>query len=1003
MKKILLLSAFLASVFVTSAQNKVNGSVKGKLADTVYKETFSEASVSVVRQDSSIAGYGLANAKGEFEVKDLDTGSYRVIISFQGFAQINRRFRITADSSTYDFGQIYMDKASVMLNEVIVEAAPIIIKKDTVEFRAGAFKTAPNSSAEDLLKKIPGMEVDKEGNVKAQGEDIQKVYVDGKEFFGNDPKLATKNITADMIESVQVFDDMSDQAKFSRIDDGSRAKTINIKLKKESRKGYFGRGSIGVGDQGRYTSNLTFNKFKDTRRFSLVAGSNNLNRQSFNFNDIVTTMGGIGGGGNQGGGGFRAGGGGFGGGGGGIRMGGGGFGGGGFGGGGNTGINRSTSVGINYTDKIGPKIDYTASYFFSDSKNRTEQESLTETRLLNRQREDTTTFGDVRSMSTNNNQNHRFNLRMEYYIDSNNSVLYTPSVTLQKSNRFSEDTTTSYSESVKYPRHLALSGITRNTNEREGVNINNNFLYRHKFSKLGRTFTLGVNNSINKSDGSGATFSPLTFYNPDGSIRSVRQRDLENIQTTKSSNNVVSASYTEPIGNNKILEFNYAYTNNHSTSDRRAYDYNQATKDYDVVNLAQTNYTENDFLAHRLGTNFRVQTEKYNFQLGGAIQNSDMSNRSIRALTGKDEKVKQSYTNLFPTANFTYNFSRTKNLRFFYRGRTNQPNVSQLQPVPDVTNPLQVRYGNPNLNQEFNNNFNVGYNSFNASTSRYLNFNINLGQVSNKIVNSIDSIAPAIYKDGFTVDSPGVLHYLPVNLNGAYNAFGSVTLGIPFKKMKGSSVNASTSGSYNRDVSMLYKQINFTTSMTISQSLGVNLDFKSKLNLGLRARVSYNNVHYSLTQGRNASSNTKYFLQTYTTDVNYYITKSLILATDFDYIINSGLAEGFNQAVPLWNASLAQQIFKKKNGEIRFSVNDIMNQNRSITRSASENYIVDTRSMVLKRYFLLTFTYNLNRLGNAANMQNQRGNQQFQRGMDRGGGMGGERRFDRGGGGGFRD
>src|SRR5687768_250896 len=291
MKKVYLLLAFLAIVFGAVAQNRVNGVVKGRLTDTVYKETFSEASVSVLRQDSSIAGYGLANSRGEFEVKNLDSGNYRLIVSFQGFAQVNRQFKLSADKSTYDFGQLHMEKASVMLNEVIVEAAPIIIKKDTVEFRAGAFKTAPNSSAEDLLKKIPGMEVDKEGNVKAQGEDIQKVYVDGKEFFGNDPKLATKNITADMIESVQVFDDMSDQAKFSRIDDGSRAKTINIKLKKESRKGYFGRGSLGVGDQGRYVASLTFNKFKDTRRLSVVGGSNNINRQTFNFSDIVTNMG----------------------------------------------------------------------------------------------------------------------------------------------------------------------------------------------------------------------------------------------------------------------------------------------------------------------------------------------------------------------------------------------------------------------------------------------------------------------------------------------------------------------------------------------------------------------------------------------------------------------------------------------------------------------------------------------------------------------------------------
>ena len=251
------------------------------------------ATVSVLKADSSVAGFILSNAKGEFEVKDLDTGSFRLMVSFQGFANVNRKFTITKDKTVYDFGNITLDKSSVMLNEVVVEAAPISVSKDTTEFRASAFKTVPNSTAEDLLKKLPGVEVDKDGNVKAHGEDIQKVYVDGKEFFGTDPKLATKNITAEMIESVQVFDDMSDQAKFTHVDDGSRAKTINIKLKKNMRKGYFGRATVGAGTDDRYQANLTVNAFKGDRRMSLIGASNNLNQQGTNFRDIVTTMGGF--------------------------------------------------------------------------------------------------------------------------------------------------------------------------------------------------------------------------------------------------------------------------------------------------------------------------------------------------------------------------------------------------------------------------------------------------------------------------------------------------------------------------------------------------------------------------------------------------------------------------------------------------------------------------------------------------------------------------------------
>lgn len=934
MRIFLLLAVFGCLGFAGFAQT--NGSIKGKVTDSLFKQDLSEATISIMlAKDSTPVSFAIADAKGNFQIKDLDTGLYRVLITFQGYTPFSKTFMISKEFKSLDLGTIYMEKQNVMLDAVIVERPPISIKKDTVEFNAGSFKTKPNATAEDLLKKLPGVQVDKDGNVKAQGEDVPKVLVDGKEFFGNDPKLATKNITADMIESVQVFDDMSDQAKFTRIDDGSRSKTINIKLKKDRRKGYFGRAMAGAGSEGRYEATMSFNRFNGDRRISVLAGSNNLNKQGFSFNDIVTSMGGFG---------SRGGGGGFGG----MRFGSPGN----FGGGGG-GIAKNSSVGANYSDKWGSKIDVTGSYFFSNSDSRNERSSLRQSFFDG----DSVTYQDQFSVSRNKNQNHRFNLRMEYYIDSMNSLLYTPTFTIQHSETESRDTISTRAAKPGL-NFLALEGVTRNENQRDGRNLNNNLLYRHRFKKFGRTFTLGFNNSVNSSDGEGINFAPYTFYNPDSSIASRRLQDLKSFQETRSVNNVVSTSYTEPIGKNKILELNYAYTNNHSKSDRRAFDFNNATGKYDIVNATQTNYFENDYLSHRIGTNFRVQGIKYSFQLGMGVQLSELSNYSRRMRVNRPDTItntSQDFKNFFPTANFNYNFAKTKTLRINYRGRTNQPSISQLQDVPDFSDPLYVRTGNPNLRQEFSNNIGINYNSFNPATFRFVSANINFEQTANKIVNSIDTLGK------------GVQLSRPVNMNGTFRTSSFVTLGMPLRgKLKGSNVNFNNSISYNRDVNLLNKQKNILNSLTLTQTIGINLDIKQKFNMGLNASLSYSKATYSVQQ----NLNTKYFTQTYSADLSYTTKTNTIISTDFDYFINTGRADGYNQALPLWNAYIAQQVFKKKNGEIRFSINDILNQNQSISRSVGDNYIVDTRTMVLQRYFMLTFTYNLNRAG-----QPQRGQQ----------------------------
>lgn len=896
------------------------GTVKGKLTDSTH-QSVSNATVAVVlKKDSSLVGYTLSGEKGSFELKNLAIGDYQLFISFTGYEVYNKAFSITAANRISDMGVITMKPEFKTLTGVVVtDKSPVKMNGDTISFKANAFNSKPDATVEDVLKKIPGIQVQKDGTIRAMGEQVQKVYVDGKEFFGNDPKMATKNLTADMVDQIQVFDDMSEQARFTKIDDGSRTKSINIKLKKDKRKGDFGRATVGAGSESRYEGNFSFNHFRGDQRISLVGSANNTNKLSYTFTDYSSSGGASqfsSGGGATGSGMINA------------------------SGGSSGGISRPLSVGLNFNDTWGPKVDFRGSYFYTDNSNILIQNKFRRNTFPGDSASETTTYSNIH----NANKTHRVNARVEYFIDSVNSILYTANFGVQQYKGLTIDTSVTFSDGTS--KYMATEVRTNKHDDRDGVNYSGELLYRRKFKRAGRTFTLGWRNNKGDNESEGYNISPITAYNSNGSVASFFNLNQKAFQENESGGNTISASYTEPIDRNKLFELNYAYSGSNNISDKKTYDYNSGSGKYDQLNSQLTNYFDYTNISNRAGFNFRHQLKKFNYQVGLGYQISSMENRSITSSTGKDTTVHQRFTNLFPTANINYAITRSKSIKVYYRGRTNAPSVTQLQDVADVSNPLVIKTGNPSLKQEFINNVNVNYNSFALASQRFFSASVSVNYTGNKIVNSIDSLNAV------------TIVYKPENMNGSFSGSGTASLNFPVKKIKGLNVNLTNMMYLSRDANLLYKQKNFTTLFQVNQSIGINYG-KDKFDLAVSSAFVYNVAAYEVEEG----SNTTYFNQAYSADLTYRFKNRFFVLTDVDYYISSGRSAGYNQDVFLWNVSFAKKFFQTNTLEIKFTIYDILKQNDGINRIIGENYYEDVRSNVVPRFFMITASYNLNRFG----------------------------------------
>lgn len=940
MKKIyLIVVATMLSAFAANAQK---GSVRGILQDSLSSLALTDATVSLVDlKDSSLISFTLTDENGRFEIKNIAPGDYHLMASFTGLQTLKRKFTMGPEGADVEMGFVKMSRFYKTLDEIVItDDAPVKVKGDTLAFRADAFKTKPNATVEDLLKKLPGVQVDRDGVVKAQGETVQKVYVDGKEFFSNDPKLATKNLTADMVDQVEVYDDMSEQAKFNGIDDGSRTKAINLKLKKDKKKGTFGRAYAGIGTNDRYDAGITTNSFKGATQAWLLAKANNINNMSFTMND---NMGMFGSGGFSGNGGGGVPGGGGGGGGPMMVMSGGPRGGMTMGGGapnsgqGASGLISTWQAGVNYRDIWSPSLNVNGSYFANSANRENLGKSFRQSSFsnfqINRQQE---------TFSRSENNNHRFNFNLAWQIDSFNSIIFTPNVSTQKSQSFSEDTVASFLVNSAGSSYKQSTIHTLRNSEGDGYNMNNNLIWRKKFRRSGRTLSVNLAQYVNNNDRVAYSLDDQRNFASNGSMVSSLYRDYMNNTDSRNSNYTVSTSYTEPIGRNKLIELNYSRYGNRNESDRQTYDYNTVSKNYDRVVDSLTNRFQNRNTYDRFGGNFRFVKKKYNFQVGVSVQNTLLESKN---LTLKSD-VSNRYTNVFPMASFNYQLARGKNLRFNYRGRTSPPSASQLDSTTDYSRYPYVYKGNPFLEQEMNHNMSLSFNSFDPVTFRNFFAFVTFGATQNKITNSIEQQNAVEYTS-------------PVNLDGAYNLSANVNMGYPLNRMKSGNINFTTRANYSQEPNLVNKVESFTKNLMLGEDVRLNYNFKEKLDLGITAGVTYNSVKYT----NSFTPDNSYYTHNYSADVTYTLPKGFILSSEFDYTFYTGRTDGFNQSFAMWNGGLAKRMLKNNRGELKLWVYDILDQNISVNRIVNANYIEDVQNTVLKRFFMLSFTYNINRMG----------------------------------------
>jgi hypothetical protein len=901
----------------------------GQVIDGVAKTPMIGANVLIKTVTDSLLRGTVTGADGRFEIARPFIPEVKLEITFLGYKTITK---IHSMREPVELGELILLEDTKVLGEVLVKGVSVVgeQKGDTTSFNANAFKTQTNAQAEDLIRKMPGITM-QGGQIQAQGEQVQKILVDGREFFGSDPNIALRNLPADAIDRVEVLDQRSDQSRLTGFDDGSYTKTINIILRSDRKNGSFGRTYAGYGNDDRYAAGGSVNFFKGDQRISVLGLFNNINQQNFSSQDLAgltaNASAGAGRGGMMGG------------------MGGGGFGGGQWGGGGNNnflvgnsgGIVTTNAMGLNYSDKWGKKVNVTGSYFFNNTANSLRQITNRETVVNANLRQ----FYEENLINTVKNSNHRANARIEADINEKNSIVLTPSLSFQDNSTFSDRdalTRNSLGDSLS-----ALRSISNATTK--AVNLSNNLTYRYKFDKKGRTLSTEVFTAWSDRDQD----SDLLAASREFRRNLLDTATQETYSLNEGFNYRVNLTFTEQLSKNAIGTFGYQVGNNATASDQKTFQIDEERKA--LLDTALSNEFDNKFITQRLRSGYAYNKEAWSVNVNMDYQNARLDNEAFFPVPGT---FNRSFNNFLPSANLNYRNRKTGfSWRMRYRTSTNEPSVSELQNVVNNQNPLNLRVGNPDLGQSYNHNIFANISKINLEKSRTLFLFVTHSVTSDFIGNSTFlTTKDTLINNEILLRSGGQLSR-PINLDGNIRSSFFLTYGAPLKKLK-TQFNINTRVSFNRTPGLINGVSNLNDNTTLSQGLTFNSNISQNVDFSISTTGSYNIVNSSLQQ--NLDNN---FYQQESNMRLYFSSKNgkFFMGNNVAHSLYSGLSEGFNQNFWLWNMEGGFRFAKNNKAELKAVLFDVLNQNNSISRTISDVAVTDVFTNVLTRYGMITFTY----------------------------------------------